>query len=76
MFTNCRFGMMFWALSIISYACKQQELYGHVSNSMAISVTLQLVYITKFFHWETGYLRTIDIMHDRAGNNKFKRPNL
>ena len=66
-FTNCRCGMMFWALSIISYASKQHEIYGYISSSMLVSVSLQLIYITKFYWWETGYLRTIDIMHDRAG---------
>jgi 7-dehydrocholesterol reductase len=25
------------------------------------------VYIAKFFWWEAGYMRSIDIMHDRAG---------
>jgi 7-dehydrocholesterol reductase len=34
---------------------------------MAVAVGLQLVYIAKFFWWETGYLRSLDIMHDRAG---------
>lgn len=34
---------------------------------MLISVTLQLLYIAKFYAWETGYLRSLDIMHDRAG---------
>jgi 7-dehydrocholesterol reductase len=65
-FINCRFGMMSWGIILISYAAKQQELYG-LSNSMLISVGLQLLYITKFFLWETGYLRSLDIMHDRAG---------
>jgi 7-dehydrocholesterol reductase len=65
-FTNCRFGMMSWGLIILSYAAKQTELYG-LSNAMAISVGLQLIYIAKFFIWETGYLRSLDIMHDRAG---------
>ena len=65
-FTNCRFGMMSWALFIISFGAKQQELYG-LSDSMAVSLFLQLLYITKFFFWETGYLRSLDIMHDRAG---------
>lgn len=41
--------------------------YGHVSSSMAVSVALQLVYITKFFWWETGYWCSMDIQHDRAG---------
>jgi 7-dehydrocholesterol reductase len=65
-FTNCRFGMMSWALIIISFAYKQQELYG-LSDSMIVSVLLQLIYITKFFMWETGYFNSIDIMYDRAG---------
>ena len=65
-FTNCRFGMMSWPLLLLSYAAKQQELYG-LSDSMLIAVLLQLFYIGKFFFWETGYFRSLDIMHDRAG---------
>ena len=34
---------------------------------MLISIALQLLYIAKFFFWEKGYLRSLDIMHDRAG---------
>eukprot|EP00742_Colponemidia_sp_Colp-10_P004497 GILJ01004800.1.p1 GENE.GILJ01004800.1~~GILJ01004800.1.p1 ORF type:complete len:441 (-),score=55.85 GILJ01004800.1:207-1529(-) len=66
-FTNCRFGMMAWALLIVSFAAKQYEQYGYVCDSLAVSVGLQLIYIAKFFWWETGYLSSIDIMHDRAG---------
>lgn len=66
MFTNCRFGMMGWPLLLLSFAAKQQQLYG-LSDSMIVAVALQLIYITKFFIWETGYLRSLDIMHDRAG---------
>jgi len=66
MFTNCRFGMMGWSLIILSFAAKQKELYG-LSDSMVVSVLLQLIYIGKFFVWEGGYLRSMDIMHDRAG---------
>lgn len=65
-FTNCRFGMMGWPLILLSYAAKQSELYG-LSDAMIVSVALQLIYIGKFFLWETGYLRSLDIMHDRAG---------
>jgi len=65
-FTNCRCGMMSWGLFLISYAAKQEQLYG-LSDSMMVSVALQLIYITKFFLWETGYFRSLDIMHDRAG---------
>lgn len=66
MFTNCRFGMMGWGLILLSCGAKQHQLYG-ISDAMLVSIALQLVYITKFFIWETGYLRSLDIMHDRAG---------
>ena len=46
-FTNCRFGMMYWAVGIVCYAYKQFAATGSVSDSMAVSVILQLVYITK-----------------------------
>jgi 7-dehydrocholesterol reductase len=65
-FTNCRFGMMGWPLILLSFAARQQAIHG-LSDSMAVAVGLQLVYIAKFFWWETGYLRSLDIMHDRAG---------
>ncbi len=66
MFTNCRMGMMSWTLILFSYAAKQSELYG-LSDAMVVAVALQLIYVGKFFLWETGYLRSLDIMHDRAG---------
>jgi len=66
-FTNCRFGMMSWSFIILSFAHAQYELYGHVADSMLLSVLLQLIYIVKFYWWEAGYLRSLDIMHDRAG---------
>lgn len=66
-YCNCRLGMMGWSVVIVSFAARQYELYGHVSNSMLISVGLQLVYIAKFFYWESGYFGSLDIMHDRFG---------
>lgn len=65
-FITCRFGMMSWGLLLLSYCAKQAEL-GGLANSMLISVSLQLLYIAKFYIWENGYLRSLDIMHDRAG---------
>lgn len=65
--TNCRIGMMGWAVLIVAYAAKEVEMHGRLSPGMATAVGLQLVYITKFFFWEMGYMRTLDIMHDRAG---------
>lgn len=67
MFINCRFGMMSWGLILLSYAAKQQQLYGFVSNAMMVAIALQFIYLTKFYLWETGYLCSLDIMHDRAG---------
>jgi 7-dehydrocholesterol reductase len=66
MFTNCRFGLAGWALILLSFAAKQHATIG-LSDSMIVAVALQLIYITKFFIWETGYLGSLDIMHDRAG---------
>jgi len=66
-FANCRLGMMGWSVIILSFLCKQYELYGRVSNSMLVAVALQLVYILKFFWWEDGYLASLDVMHDRFG---------
>jgi len=65
-FTNGRFGTMAWSLIIISFAAKQHELYG-ITDGMIVSLVLQLWYISQFFWWETGYFRTMDIQHDRAG---------
>lgn len=64
---NCRFAMMGWSVLIVAFAVKQHQLYGFLSNSMAVSLTLQLVYIYKFFLWEGGYFNSIDIIHDRFG---------
>lgn len=66
-FTNCRFGMMSWEVLILCYAIKQYEFYGFLSDSMIVSTTLMTIYNTKFFLWESGYWRSMDIMHDRAG---------
>ena len=66
MFTNCRFGLMAWSLLLVTYTWKQYEMYGWV-DSMLVSVGIQLVYLAKFYHWEMGYMKSLDIMHDRAG---------
>ncbi|KAL8043638.1 hypothetical protein ABFX02_09G128037 [Erythranthe guttata] len=66
-FTNCRFGMMSWAVLAVTYCIKQYETYGTVSDSMLVNTILMLVYVTKFFWWEAGYWSTMDIAHDRAG---------
>jgi 7-dehydrocholesterol reductase len=68
MFTNCRMGMMFWAVGILCFAHKNMELNnGVLQIGMAVNVALQLIYISKFFFWEMGYMCSMDIQHDRAG---------
>ena len=68
MFTNCRFGMMFWAVAILSFGYKNVQINeGSLSNGLAVSIFLQIVYISKFFYWEMGYMKSMDIQHDRAG---------
>ena len=64
--TNCRFGMMAWPLVLLSFAAAQQARHG-LADSMVVAVGLQLVYVAKFFWWEPGYLRSLDIQHYRAG---------
>lgn len=67
-FTNCRWGMVAWVIFPISFAFKNAELNGGVPTAaMLLNLGLNLVYVAKFFWWETGYLKTMDIQHDRAG---------
>jgi 7-dehydrocholesterol reductase len=66
-FTNCRFGMTFWAIAPLCYAHWQMRETGVLSDSMAVCACLQIAYLFKFFLWEMGYMCTMDIQHDRAG---------
>lgn len=59
--------MMSWSVLILAFAYKQYALYGYVSNSMLVSTLIQVVYIVKFFYWESGYFGSLDIMHDHFG---------
>lgn len=65
-FTICRFAMIGWAIAILSFASKQYALYG-LSDSMIVCSALQFLFVVKFFVWEIGYLRALDITYDRAG---------
>jgi 7-dehydrocholesterol reductase len=68
MFTNCRAGMMFWAIGILCFAHKNQELHdGQLQLGMAVNIAIQMIYLTKFYYWEMGYMCSMDIQHDRAG---------
>jgi 7-dehydrocholesterol reductase len=44
----------------------QYEMNGQVADSMLVNTALMLIYITKFFWWESGYWCTMDIAHDRG----------
>ena len=66
-FTNCRFGMMAWAILPVIFACYQYERDGFLADSVAVTLLLMSVYNFKFFLWETGYFNSMDIQHDRAG---------
>jgi len=65
-FTNCRFGLTVWALLVCIFTLKSYEKFDFVDSAW-VSAGLQLIYLTKFYSWESGYMRTIDIMIDRAG---------
>jgi hypothetical protein len=41
---------------------------GRVADSMLVNTALMLIYITKFYWWESGYWCTMDIAHDRGRN--------
>ncbi|PGG99270.1 hypothetical protein AJ79_08607 [Helicocarpus griseus UAMH5409] len=62
-----RLGMGAWIIIDISFASLQLHNFGDISNSMAIVLILQGIYVLDFFWNEHWYLRTIDIHHDHFG---------
>jgi 7-dehydrocholesterol reductase len=66
-FINCRFSMSFWQLAGISFAYKSYTLHGKMDPGIILCATSQYLYLVKFFIWEVGYMRSIDIIVDRAG---------
>ncbi|XP_061435147.1 7-dehydrocholesterol reductase isoform X1 [Lethenteron reissneri] len=67
LFFNGRPGIVAWTLINLSFAAKQQQLHGHVTNSMVLVNVLQAIYVLDFFWNEAWYLKTIDICHDHFG---------
>lgn len=67
LFVNCRFSMTFWMLSGLSYAYRSSTMHGVVDYGLLLSAVSQYLYLCKFFAWEIGYMRSIDIIVDRAG---------
>ena len=64
--TNCRAGMMGWAVLVINFAIASIQLNGFKLGPIVNAVLINL-YLLKFFYWETGYFNTLDITLDRAG---------
>ena len=51
--TNCRYGMLSWALLAVIFCMKTFELHGYTDSAL-VTCALTLVYLTKFFWWESG----------------------
>lgn len=67
-FVNCRFSMTFWQLAGLSFCYRSYTLHGNTLDwGLFFSAVSQYLYLFKFFLWEMGYMRSIDIIVDRAG---------
>jgi len=67
-FINCRFSMTFWQLAGLSFCYRSYTLHGNIIDwGLFFSALSQYLYLFKFFLWEMGYMRSIDIIVDRAG---------
>ena len=67
-FVNCRFSMTYWMLAGLSFTYKSYELHDNTLDwGLALGAVSQFLYLVKFFEWEIGYMRSIDIIVDRAG---------
>ena len=67
-FVNCRFSMTFWQLAGLSFCYRSYTMHGNTMDwGLFFSAVSQYLYLFKFFLWEMGYMRSIDIIVDRAG---------
>jgi 7-dehydrocholesterol reductase len=66
-FINCRFSMTFWQLAGLSYFYRSYTMHESMDYGLLFSALSQYLYLFKFFWWEMGYMRSIDIIVDRAG---------
>lgn len=67
-FINCRFSMTFWQLAGFSFCYRSYTLNGNTMDwGLFFAALSQYLYLVKFFIWEMGYMRSIDIIVDRAG---------
>ena len=47
--TNCRMGMMMWAVLPLCFAAKQYQLHGLLADSMIVNLLITEAYVVKFF---------------------------
>jgi len=66
-FINCRFSMTFWMLAGLSFSYRSYTIHGQMDWGLLFGAISQYLYLVKFFWWEMGYMRSIDIIVDRAG---------
>ena len=66
-FINSRISMTFWMVSGPCFLSSSLERNGSVDYGLVASALSVYIYLIKFFWWEMGYMRSIDIIVDRAG---------
>ena len=67
-FVNSRFSMTYWQLAGLSFCYRSYTLHDNQMDwGLFFSALSQYLYLVKFFVWEMGYMRSIDIIVDRAG---------
>ena len=59
--------MTFWQLAGACYTYRSYTTHGKLDPGLFLAAVSQYVYLVKFFVWEIGYMRSIDIIVDRAG---------
>ncbi len=66
-FCESRPSMILWVLIDLSFAAKQFEMHGVVSNAMILVCFFQILYVADYFYFEDAILTTWDIKHENFG---------
>merc|ERR1712032_769215 len=60
--------MTYWQLAGLSFCYRSYTIHGgKYDYGLLFAALSQYIYLFKFFLWEIGYMRSIDIIVDRAG---------
>merc|ERR1719199_266858 len=60
--------MTFWMLAGLSFTFSSWSKHNNDMDwGLLFAAVSQYLYLVKFFEWEIGYMRSIDIIVDRAG---------